>query len=374
MNTLSKQNNHRWVSLDVFRGMTIALMILVNSPGTPEPYRWLEHSAWNGCTLADLVFPFFVFIIGVSLVFSLTHALAQGLSHKQLANKVLKRSLIIFTCGILLNAIPDHFNFSTLRVFGVLQRIAICYLVASLLFLNTRPRTQVILAFSLLIGYWLLLTRVPVPGYGVNDLSAAANLPAYLDRKIFSAAHLYGKIFDPEGILSTLPAIATTLLGNLTGIWLKNHFSLKNKFYGLLLTAPLAIVAGLLWGFWFPINKALWTSSFVLVTTGLALLMLAIIIWLLEIKQHRRWARPFEIFGLNAIAAYILHIAFLRLQNKIVLPRMDGSPGNLRLYIAEHWFGWTSAQNASLLYSISYLIFLLLFFTILYRRKIFLKI
>jgi predicted acyltransferase len=372
MATLAK--THRWLSLDVFRGMTIALMILVNSPGNEQPYRLLEHSPWNGCTLADLVFPFFVFIIGVSLVFSLSNSLVNGNSPKQIANKVLRRALIIFACGLLLNAIPDHLNFSTLRVFGVLQRIAICYLIAALLFLNTNPLTQLLIVISLLGGYCLLLTRIPVPGYGIDDLSVAANLPAYVDRKLFSSAHLYGKIYDPEGMLSTLPAIATTLLGNLTGIWLKNHFSMQIKLYGLLITGPLAIVLGCLWGFWFPINKPLWTSSYVLVTAGIALILLAATIWLLEVKQQRRWARPFEIFGLNAIAAYILHIVFLRIQNKIILPRMDGTPGNLRFYIAEHWYGWFSIQNASLLYSISYLLLLLVFFTLLYRRKIFLKI
>jgi predicted acyltransferase len=373
---------HRWLSLDVFRGITIAMMIVVNSPGmlgatspgNENTYRWLEHSAWNGCTLADLVFPFFVFIIGVSLVFSLSRSLAQGASRNQLAIKVLKRTIIIFGIGVLLNAIPDHFNYSTLRVFGVLQRIAICYFFAALVFLTTSARSQGLLIVSLLVGYWLLLTMFPVPGYGTNNLSQEGNLAAYLDRMIFSSAHLYGKIFDPEGVLSTLPAIATTLLGNLTGMWLLTNGNHQKKLTGIMIAAPLALIAGWIWGLWFPINKALWTSSYVLVTGGLALLLLAVCVWLIEIKQWKNWARPFEIFGMNAIAAYILHIALLRIQAKIHLPRVDGSPGNLRIFIAEHLFGWTSAQNASLLYALSYVMFLLIIFAVLYRNKIFIKI
>ncbi|MES2218305.1 MAG: heparan-alpha-glucosaminide N-acetyltransferase domain-containing protein [Pseudomonadota bacterium] len=370
---------NRWLSLDVFRGITIALMIVVNSPGMlmaghVNTYSWLQHSVWNGCTLADLVFPFFVFIIGVSLVFSLSKSLALGVSRNQLALKVLKRSLIIFSIGLLLNAIPDHFNYSTLRVFGVLQRLAICYYVAAMLFLSTSTRSQVLLTISLLVGYWFMLTMFPVPGYGINNLSQEGNLPAYIDRMLFSSAHLYGKIFDPEGALSTLPAIATTLLGNLTGIWLMTNGNHQKKLTGIMIAAPLALITGWVWGLWFPINKALWTSSYVLVTGGLALLLLSLCIWLIEIRQWKYWARPFEIFGMNAIAAYVLHIVLLRIQAKIYLPRIDGSPGNLRIYIAEHLFGWTSAQNASLLYALSYASFLLIIFAVLYRHKIFIKI
>jgi predicted acyltransferase len=364
----------RWMSLDVFRGVTIVLMILVNSPGNAHPYPWLDHSAWNGCTLADLVFPFFVFIIGVSLVFALSNALARGHSRQKIMIKVFRRTLILFFIGILLNAIPDHLDFSTLRVFGVLQRLAICYFFAALLFLTTSVRIQIIVLISLLVGYWLLLTRINVPGFGINNLSPAGNLPAYLDRQIFSAAHLYGKVFDPEGVLSTLPAIASTLLGSLTGIWLLTTTTHYQKLRGMLIVGPLALLAGWTWGLWFPINKALWSSSFVLVTSGLALLLLSACVWLIEIKDWKYWAPPFEIFGVNAIAAYVLHIALLRVQANIHLAKLDGTMENLRIYITEHSFGWADVHSASLMYSVCYVLLLLVIFAVLWRKRILIKI
>lgn len=361
----------RLLSIDVVRGITIALMILVNSPTN---YAWLNHSTWNGCTLADLVFPFFVFIVGVSLVFSLSKSLEKGMSRNNLIFKVLKRSIIIFLIGLFLNAFPNHFDFSTIRIFGVLQRIAICYFFGSLLFLTTRIQTQALIMVGLLIGYWSLLTMIPVPEYGANNLTRDGNLAAYIDRLLFSSAHLYQKTFDPEGFLSTLPAIATTLLGNLTGAWLLSQRSDQKKLQGATLAGIIALIIGWIWGLSFPINKGLWTSSYVLWTGGLALLLLAFCYWLIEIKQWKSWSKPFEIFGLNAIAAYFLHVFFLKFQAMIHIPRMDGSPGNLRIFFTEHFFGWASLQNASLLYAFAYVIFWLLVLTLLYWNKIFIKI
>lgn len=371
---LQETNTARLLSLDVFRGITIACMILVNSPGNQTAYAWLHHSVWDGCTLADLVFPFFIFIVGVSLVFSLSKQLAHDVSLREIIFKVTKRTLIIFLIGLFLNAFPRHFDFETLRVFGVLQRIAICYFLASILFLTTRIRTQALITGGLLIIYWLIMTRIPVPGFGANNLTPAGNLAAYIDRLLFSTPHLYGKVFDPEGILSTLPALATALLGNLTGAWLLSKNNKIKKLIGMLIAGLTASALGWIWGYWFPINKALWTSAYVLWTGGLALLLLALCYWLLELKMWRSWSKPFAIFGTNAIAAYFLHIFFLKIQAMIHIPRMDGSPGNLRIYITEHLFGWTTLQTASLLYAVSYTLFWLLILSVLYRKKIFFKI
>lgn len=368
------ENSSRLLSLDVFRGITIVLMILVNSPGNETAYSWLEHSVWNGCTLADIVFPFFVFIVGVSLVFALSKALERGASKDKLMLKVLKRSIIIFLIGLFLNAFPHHFDYSTIRVFGVLQRIAVCYLVAASLFLTTQLRTQALVMVILLIAYWLIMILIPVPGYGTHNLTMEGNLAAYIDRLVFSAPHLYQKVFDPEGFLSTLPAIATTLIGNLTGAWLISQNNQQKKLQGMTIAGILALIAGWIWGLWFPINKGLWTSSYVLWTGGLALLLLGLCYWLIEIKKWKKWSLPFEIFGLNAIAAYFLHIFLLKIQAMIHIAKMDGSPGNLRLFITEHLFGWVSLKNASLMYAFSYVLFLLIIFTILYRKKIFIKI
>lgn len=345
----------RLLSLDVFRGITVALMILVNSPGNQTAYSWLDHSAWHGCTLADLVFPFFIFIVGVSTTFTLSKARAQNLGFKELFPKILKRSLLLFAVGLLLNAFPYHFDLSTIRVFGVLQRIAICYFVASVLFLTTRVSTQAIIMLFLVIGYWLIMTLIPS-----YDLSPQGNIAAYIDRMLFSAAHLYGKFFDPEGFLSTLPAIATALLGNLTGIWLLSAHNHNLKLAGMTIAGLFALLAGWVWGLYFPINKALWTSSYVLWTAGLALLVLAFCYWLIEMKALKKWARPFELFGLNAMLAYVLHVLFLKIQAIISLPRPDGSPGNLRLFITDHFFSWVSSSNASLLYACSYTLLWLL--------------
>ncbi|CDZ79118.1 hypothetical protein BN59_03435 [Legionella massiliensis] len=365
----------RLLSLDVFRGLTIALMILVNSPGNQTPYAWLEHSPWNGCTLADLVFPFFVFIVGLSSVFSLAKARELGhLTMQQLANKIFKRSLIIFLLGLLLNVLPNHFDLTSLRILGVLQRIAICYFFSSILFLTTGIRTQILILLGLLFGYWLLMTWVTVPGYGANNLTLEGNIAAYVDRMFLAPGHLYGKFYDPEGFLSTLPSIATALLGNLTGYWLLTGSSPKQKLKGIIASGFLALIAGGLWSLWFPINKTLWTSSYVLWTGGWALLVLALCYWLIEIKKISKWFKPFEIFGSNAMAAYILHVLFLKIQAVIRVSEPDGSSLSLKVFICDSLFGWASPENAALLYALSYTLFWLFVLTILYRKKIFFKI
>lgn len=372
---IQKNKFSRLLSLDVFRGFTIALMILVNSPGNQSPYSWLEHSPWNGCTLADLVFPFFVFIVGVSSVFSLSKARELGhLTMNQLMLKILKRSLIIFLIGLGLNAFPNHFDFATLRILGVLQRIAICYFFSSILFLTTSPRVQSLIIVGLLVGYWLLITQAVVPGYGAGQLTLEGNFAAYFDRILLSPAHLYGKFYDPEGFLSTFPAIATALLGNLTGVWLLSNRHQVQKFKGLIFAGILALIIGWFWSLFFPINKTLWSSSYVLWTGGYALLILAFCYWLIEMKGRKRWSKPFEIFGANAMAAYVLHVLFLKIQAVIRITQPGGESVNLKTFICNFLFGWTTPANAALLYALVYTLFWLVILTILYRKKIFIKI
>jgi predicted acyltransferase len=371
MSTLAR-TTHRLLSLDIFRGMTIAGMILVNSPGNGSAYELLDHSVWDGCTPADLVFPFFVFIMGVSIAFSFSQCIQRDIPFHTLFVKIIKRTAIIFILGLVLNGFP-HYDLSTIRILGVLQRIAICYFFAAILFLKTRARTQILITGGLLIAYWLIMTWIPVPGYGVDNLTKEGNLAAYIDRLLLGA-HTYRPSYDPEGILSTLPAIATALLGNFTGLWLLSKRTPQKKLQGILIASLLGLMTGWLWEFWFPINKALWTSSFVLWTGGLALFLLAFCYWLAEIK-HWQWPlKPFEVFGMNALAAYFLHILFLKIQNLIHLPNSDGTMGNLRLYLTSHLFSWTSLPNAALLYAISYTLLWLAIMWMLYRFKIFIKI
>jgi predicted acyltransferase len=365
-------SSKRLLSLDVFRGITIAVMILVNSPGNRTAYPFLKHAIWDGCHFADLVFPSFLFIVGVSLVFSFSKLKGQVVSKGMLIEKIVKRSVIIFLIGLFLNIFP-HFDLSSFRITGVLQRIAICYMAAATLFLTTRVRTQALIVGVLLIGYWLLLMWVPAPGFNAWDLSPQGNLAGYIDRSLLSG-HMYKWVTDPEGLLSTLPAIATTLLGNLTGVWLRSGASKQVKLLGLIAAGIAALGLGWVWSFWFPINKALWTSSFVMWTAGFALCLLAVLYGVIEIKHRRAWSKPFEILGVNAIAAYFLHIFFLKVQQLIPLQLPDGSMGNLRLFITAHLFGWASLEMASLLYAVSYVLFWLLVLWMLYRRNIFIKI
>jgi predicted acyltransferase len=363
---------NRLLSLDVFRGLTIAGMILVNSPGNGTAYAQLEHAEWNGCTLTDLVFPFFLFIVGVSLVFSFTKRRERRESDARLLRRVFRRALIIFSLGLVLNGFP-HAHLSTLRIPGVLQRIALCYFFASLLYLKTSIRTLAAIFAILLAGYWLLMTRAMAPGLGAGDLTREGNLAAFVDRALLSG-HMYRPVYDPEGVLSTLPAIATVLLGVFSGRWLQSSFSGKDKALGLLAAGAAGVMGGRFWNASFPLNKALWTSSYVLFTGGLALILLAVCYWLIEVRGWRAWGRPFEILGVNAIAAYILHILFLKIQNLILMPQPDGAPGNLRFFITNHLFGWASPKDASLLYALSYTFLWLGVFTVLYRKQIFIKI
>src|ERR1043166_5269465 len=304
---MTPTESQRLVSLDVFRGITIAGMILVNNPGSWEHIYWpLEHAAWSGWTPTDLVFPFFLFIVGVSITLALGNRLERGGATRDIYLKIVKRTLIIFAIGLFLNAIPE-FSLAQLRIPGVLQRIAVCYFFASIIFLNTKWRTQIAIAIGLLLFYWALVKFFPAPGYAAGDLTKEGSLPSYIDRVVFGK-HVWAqaRVYDPEGILSTIPAIVTALIGVLTGTWLRSERSRIEKVAGMFVAGAVLIAIGWAWNAFFPINKALWTSSYVLFTGGLALQFLSIFYWLIDIKGYRRWAKPFEVFGLNAIALYVV--------------------------------------------------------------------
>ncbi len=366
----------RLLSLDVFRGITIAGMILVNTI-VLSPFQILEHAEWNGCTFADLVFPFFLVVMGISLVLSISKQRSVGISQSHIVYKIIQRTFIIFLLGMLLNIFPYHMTsdtFLTVRVYGVLQRIALCYFFAALIYLYFNTALQIVLTCALLIGYWMLMAYYPVPHYGLGNLSPAGNMGAYLDRIIFNSANLYGKVFDPEGLLSTLPAIASTLFGNIVGIGLLTHKTATQKCLGILVVGTVLMALGWFWGHWFPINKALWTSSYALWTSGLALISFAVCYGLIEIKHIVRWSKPFEIFGLNAIVAYFLHVLFFKIQLKIHLSCRWGKTCNLRQIILKDLFGSMSLPYASLSYAITSVFFWLLVLTILYKRKIFIRV
>ncbi|MBT9331596.1 acyltransferase family protein [Paracidobacterium acidisoli] len=366
----------RLVSLDVLRGITIALMILVNNSG---PYAWwpFRHSDWNGWTPTDLVFPTFLFLVGISIVFSTESRLSRGATKASLLSHNVRRFVVLFLLGLVVNGFP-FFHLATLRIYGVLQRIAICFLIGSVLYLWDRQRisSKITLIIVALLGYWILMRWVPVPGYGmpVRDiplLDKNGNLTAYIDRHIFPG-RLYEGVRDPEGLLSDLPSMATLLLGMLTGIWLRTKRTLGQKCAGMLASGVLCIVLGELWNPWFPINKKLWTSSFVLFTAGVALVSLGLCYWAIEIKGWKKgWTFFWLVFGTNAITAYVIS----ELLAAGLWAVRTGPHTSLDYSIYRHLYQPIHPPViGSLCYSISFVLVCWIPVVFLYRKKIFIKI
>jgi predicted acyltransferase len=367
----------RLISLDVFRGATIAAMILVNNAGNgPDAYWPLQHAEWNGWTPADIIFPFFLFIVGVSMAFSFSSRLKRGESRSQLLRHVCWRGLILFAVGLFLNGFPNQYSLSSWRVYGILQRIAICYVITAVLALWSGRRGWIVASVACLAGYWVLMRYVPVPGFGVPTrniplLDPDRNLAAWLDHRLV-AGHLYDGTHDPEGIISTIPAVATTLLGLITGDWLRGPSTGKAKTIGMALFGLAGFGAGELWNLWFPINKSLWTSSFVLLTAGLALLCLGACYWILDVEHCRgRWTTFFLVFGMNPIAAYVFAEAISH-----SLYRFSTAAGlSWQDVLYQNGFEpFISPANASLLYAICYALVCWTAMWALYRKHIFLKI
>jgi len=367
----------RLMSLDLFRGMTLAAMILVNNLGDGSTTYWtLKHAEWNGWTPADLIFPFFLFIVGVAMAYSFSSRRRRGESRQKLLRHVLWRGLILFALGLFLNGFPDRYQLDSLRVYGVLQRIAICYVITATLAIFTTKRTWIAVTFGCLTGYWIIMRYVPVPGSGIPThdmplLDPDRNLAAWFDRRLL-AGHLYDVTRDPEGVISMIPAIATTLFGLLTGDWLRSARSAKNKLLGMFLWGFLGIVAGEVWNLWFPINKNLWTSSFALFTAGVALLCLGLCYWILDAEQWRgRWTTFFVVFGMNPIAAYVFAEIIDHWINRMML--QNGMSWQELLYQSV-FEPLGNPYLASLLYAIAFVLMCWLAMWLLYRKQVFLKI
>jgi predicted acyltransferase len=372
-----KQLAGRLLSLDVFRGLTIAAMVLVNNAGDYRHVYWpLGHAPWHGWTPTDLIFPFFVFIVGVAIPLAFEKRVAAGGSQTDLYVKIIRRSLLIFFISlIILHGFPYTLEkFRHLRIPGVLQRIAVCYLVASIIYLKTRWRGQALIASALLLGYWLVMKTIPAPGFAPGDLTMEGSLASWVDRTLLPG-HIYRPQYDPEGILSTIPAIATCLSGVLAGTWLQQKREPLDKAAGLFGFGALCVIVGWCWNLVFPINKALWTSSYVMFTTGLALSLLALCYWAIDLKGYKRWTKPFVIFGVNALALFVFSGLLARVFGLIHTTKLDGTPGNLQTWLYEHLFlSWLAPVNASLGYALGYVLLWLGLMTILYRRRIFIKV
>ncbi|MBP1603007.1 MAG: N-acetylglucosamine related transporter, NagX [Acidobacteria bacterium] len=370
----------RLVSLDAFRGLTMAGMVIVNNPGDwGHVYPPLLHAQWNGCTPTDLIFPFFLFIVGVSIT------LSRGTMGDPW--QILKRALVIFGLGMVLALYP-RWDFSVVRIPGVLQRIAVCYLAAAFLFRWTAPqrgnddarrwahgRTLMLWAAGLTLGYWGVMMLVPPPGGVAGDLTPDGNLGAYIDRKIFGA-HLWvqSKTWDPEGLLSTVPALATTLLGGVAGLWLGSRAPGTRKALWMVVAGVLAMGLGLVWSLAFPLNKALWTSSYVWFTGGAAAVFLALCFALIDVKGWKAWSRPFVILGLNAIALFVLSGLMTKFLSFHKVTGADGQPVSMLRYIYSTWFvPLAEPINASLLFALANLAVLFVVLWLMDRKGIYLK-
>jgi predicted acyltransferase len=361
-------------SLDVFRGMTVAGMILVNNPGSWDSvYPPLLHAKWHGCTPTDLIFPFFLFIVGVSIHFAYETKVVEGLTNKNVL-KILRRTSIIFLLGMILALVP-RFNFETVRIPGVLQRISLVFLFCSLIYFKTNWLSQIRLAIILLVGYFVLMTMVPVPGFGTANLEPETNLGAWLDRLLLNG-HLWSqsKTWDPEGILSTIPAIATGILGMLSGQLFSRVSNPAEKVTWLFFTGAILIVSGLAWGMVFPINKALWTSSYVLYAGGIAMQFLAACYWLIDIQGIKKWSTPFTYYGVNAIFVFVASGLLAKILFLIKVGEGE-TKTSLWSYIFQNLYAsWLSPMNASLAFAVTLLLLFLLILWQMYKRKIFVKV
>jgi predicted acyltransferase len=372
----------RLMCLDIFRGLAVAGMIIVDNPGSDDKAYWaIKHAEWNGWSPADFIFPSFLFLVGVSMVFSFSARLRRGETRPQILLHAFKRSLILIAIGLFVNASPIiGLDLHSWRFEGVTQRIALCYFAAAILVLWSNRRGQLIALAALLLGYWAILRFVPVPGLGVPGrdipfMDPDRSIVAWLDRKLFMG-HLYDGTRDPEGIVSSIGGIATTLIGVLTGWWLRSERSRTTIAIRMLLFGILGLIAGEVWNVWFPINKHLWTSSFVLFTGGFSLVFLALLYWILEIKEWRgAWTMPILVFGMNAIAGFVADSLVygpgysfnVKGANGTVLSWHDAAQARLESLGA-------SPANASLMYSLAAVLFCWVLLWFLWRKKIFLKV
>ncbi len=373
------EQSKRLLSLDVFRGITIAGMILVNTPGTWEyVYPPLQHAEWHGCTPTDWVFPFFLFIMGVAVPLALGKRIERGDNRGKIMGKIFRRTLAIFAVGLFLNAFPK-FDLVNVRIPGVLQRIALVYFFCSLIFVYVKGwRAQVWLSAGLLLLYWFLMAVVPVPDGNPPNLQPDTNFGAWLDRTILGTNHLWKQAvtWDPEGLLSTMPAVATGMIGVFTGLWLKTNRDDYQKLTGIFAIGTILVAMGLTWDVVFPINKKIWTSSYVLYVGGVGLLFLGVVYWLVDVLEYKKWIKPFVVYGTNALFAYFMSSFVVKL---MMIPQWklpDGSPQNLygKIYYDVFEPLFASPYNASLAFAVAYVLFIMGLTWILYWRKIFIKV
>lgn len=402
-----KRSRERLLSLDVFRGLTVAGMLLVNDPGTwGAIYPPLEHASWNGWTPTDLVFPFFLFIVGITTHLSLSARRARGADESDIRRQILRRGALIFLLGFLLNGFP-FFTWGDIsgiadptflhrvvdrlyhwRIMGVLQRIGLAYMCAAMLTQHASIKRIVTTIGGLLLGYWVVMTVLPVPGTGGTLGNSLLDVPsgtmaAYWDRFVLDwtrfglGNHIWtGSLtFDPEGFLSTIPAICTAMLGVLAGRWIGSERPLEERLNGLFAAGCLAMTFGMIWNWGFPINKSIWTSSYVVFTAGMAAVGLATIMWIVDVQQVKRWTKPLVIYGMNPMVAFVGSGVMERFIYTVLTVKYHGTTMSLENAMYESLFhSWLDPINASLAFAIAFVLFWYGILYVLYRKGIFFKV
>jgi len=366
--------SNRLLSVDVFRGMTMAAMVLVENPGAWPIYRQFQHAKWGDpITFKDWIFPFFLFIMGLSVTLSLTKRLKAGISRSKLFQKIIIRALILFSLGLLLHFYYFVF-FGRFRIPGILQRIAIVYFICAVLFLLTSWRIQIGIIAATLLGYWILMTAVPVPGIGPANLDPETNLAAWLDQTLLNG-FLRNPQSDPQGILSTLPAICIGLIGLLAGQWLQKDINSREKILGFMGTGIGLVLIGWIWGLTFPILRDIWTSSYVLYTSGFTILAWSFCYWIVDIRRLKGWTTPFAAYGASCIFVFLASHIVGALLYIIRIPAPTGKSISLQRVIVDNLFlSWLNPQNASALFALCVVLLWLIPLWILYNKRIYIKI
>lgn len=380
---MSATPRERLLALDVFRGMTIAGMLLVNNPGSWSAiYPPLAHAAWHGWTPTDVIFPFFLFIVGITTHLSLDSRRARGDAESAIIRQVLRRGALIILFGWILTWFPfwPLTRFTEMRIPGVLPRIGVVYIAAALLTRRGTLKQQVGILATLLLGYWFAMTLLPVPGQegiGADWLhEPGKTLAAWVDRALLDG-HLWrqSRTWDPEGVLSTIPAIGTAMLGVFAGRWIRSDRPLSERLSGMFAVGSIGMVLGLMWHWSFPINKSLWTSSYVLFTGGMAAVSLATILWITDVERVRWWTRPFVIYGVNPIIAFVGSGMMARLIYSLWKVEYAGQQTAVQAVVYRELFAsWLAPKNASLAFALAFVLVWLGILVVLDRRGIHFKV
>lgn len=376
------RSKERLLSLDIFRGMTLIAMTVVNMPGDHHyTYRAISHAGWNGWTIADLIFPFFIFIVGVAMPYSFAGRQARGDSQRKLLGHILLRSAILFAVGVFMtwyynfmSGIP-RYHLENIRIFGALQRIALCYFFASILYLRLKTRGLAITATVILVLYFILLKFVPVPGHAGPVLGREGNWVQFVDLHLMPN-HLFYDHWESKGWLGTFPAVANMLIGVLVGVYLRSARSGMEKARSLLVAGTVGILLGLVWSVWIPINQNLWTSSLVVFMCGMAMVILACCYYAADVRKITWWAKPFVIVGVNSLFLWVVAGTTDSLTNLelVKVSLASGAKVPLPEVIAHFFASYVGPVNGSELYAFAWMALWLGVLTVMYKKRIIVKV